>query len=134
MPAPVQPKASATPAAKKTPAESASPRRPGTDLKQAEQGVGEKGHYEQGIITTPVSVFFSARERIAFEIQIPHAMQFFKALENRNPKDQAEFMQKIIKANGIALPELPPGHRYLYNPKTAQLMVEYPRPQAPAGK
>jgi hypothetical protein len=117
--------------AKATPAEPAIQQRPGTELKQAEQGVGEKGHYEPGIITTPVSVFFSARERIAFEIQVPHAMQLFKAMEDRNPKDQTEFMQKIIKANGIKLPELPPGHRYLYNPKTAQLMVEYPRPQPP---
>jgi hypothetical protein len=120
--------------AKEATAESAMQRRPGTELKKAQQGVGEKGHYEEGIITTPVSVFFSAQERIAFEIQIPHDMQIFKALENRPPKDQAEFMQKIIKANGIRLPELPPGHRYIYNPKTEQLMVEYPRPKASGGK
>ncbi len=133
-PAAAQPKASEAAAAKKAQAGPTIPPRPDTELKQAQAGVGEKGHYEQGIITTPVSVFFTVQERIAFEIQVPHALQLFKAMEGRPPKDQAEFMQKIIKANQIKLPELPPGHRYLYNPKTEQLMVEYPRPKGTGGK
>ena len=36
---------------------------------------------------------------------------------------------KIIKANNIHLPELPDGDRYMYDPKTEQLMVESPAPE-----
>ena len=36
-------------------------------------------------------------------------------------------MEKIIKAGGIRLPPLPPGHRYVYDPATEQLLVEQPR-------
>ena len=66
------------------------------------------------------------QERIIFNIQIPHSMQLFKATENRPPESHEEFMQKIIKDNDIKLPDLPPGHRYVYNPKTEGLMVEQP--------
>ena len=45
------------------------------------------------------------------------------------PKDNDEFMQRIIKENHIKLPELPEGDRYMYDPKTEQLMVESPEPE-----
>lgn len=102
---------------------------PGHVLEKAEQGVGEKGHYDPGLITTPVATFFAARERIAFEIQVPKALEMFKALENRPPKDEKEFMDKVIAANKIALPSLPEGHRYFYDAKKQQLFVV--RPGAP---
>ena len=38
-----------------------------------------------------------------------------------------EFMEKIVQANNIRLPELPEGHRYLYDPTTNELMVERPK-------
>ena len=43
------------------------------------------------------------------------------------PKSHEEFMQRIIKDNDIVLPELPGGRRYVYDPKTGELMVEQPR-------
>jgi hypothetical protein len=96
-------------------------------LKKAEVGVGEKGRgYGAGPIATPVATYFITRERIAFDIQVPHAMQLFKAMEGRMPKSHEEFMEKIIKANQIQLPKLPEGHRYVYDPKQEQLMVEQP--------
>ena len=55
-------------------------------------------------------------------------MKLFKASEDRAPKSHEEFMEKIIKANNIHLPELPDGQRYQYDPKTEQLMVESPAP------
>lgn len=113
--------------AKRTEAKPAeSEQRPGTTLGKAESGVGAKGHYGEGIITTPVSTIFRAQEMVAFKIQIPQAMQLFRATYDRPPKDNEEFMQKIIKENQIALPELPPGQRFLYDAKTQELMVERP--------
>jgi hypothetical protein len=97
---------------------------PGIIVGKAEVGVGAKGHYSEGIITTPVSTIFRAEEMIAFKIQIPQAMNLFKAENNRGPKTHEEFMEKIIKANMIPLPELPEGQRFLFDPKTQQLMVE----------
>lgn len=96
---------------------------------KAESGVGQKGHYKKGLVTTPVATFFRAQERIAFEIQIPQAMQLFKAMENRPPKDQKEFMDRIIKEHRIQLPELPAGSRYFYDPKTEELLVEQGQPE-----
>ena len=92
--------------------------------KKAAVGVGKKGHYGQGVVATPLGSYFAAREKIAFMIQIPEAMKLFKALEGRAPKDHDEYMEKIIKANRIELPELPDGDRYWYDPETEELMVQ----------
>ena len=51
------------------------------------------------------------------------------ASEGRNPESHEEFMEKIVKFNQIKLPELPPGHKYVYDPATEQLMVERPKRQ-----
>ena len=56
----------------------------------------------------------------------PPGDELFKATEGRTPKSHEEFMEKIIKANHIHLPTLPEGHRYVYDPKQEQLMVEQP--------
>jgi len=96
--------------------------------KEAVAGVGKKGHgYGQGLIATPLAAYFRSRERMAFEVQIPKSMQIYKGIHGRAPKTHEEFMEKIIKENLIELPELRPGHRYVYDPKTEQLMVEHPR-------
>ena len=103
---------------------------PKTLLKKAEKGVGKKGRgYGRGPVATPIASYFSMRERIAFEIQLPKAMQLFKADKGRAPNSHEEFMEKIIKASQINLPQLPEGERYLYDPATEQLMVEHPAPQ-----
>ncbi|MCR4414843.1 MAG: hypothetical protein NUV77_20695 [Thermoguttaceae bacterium] len=96
---------------------------------KADAGVGAKGRgYGPGIITTPVATYFRAKEQIAFRIQIPDAMRLYKATNGSAPKTHEEFMEKIIKENRIALPELPPGHRYRYYPEQEELMVEQPAP------
>jgi hypothetical protein len=110
------------------PAQSSPPGgRPGAAYQKAEVGVGAKGRgYAPGLITTPVAVYFAARERIVFEIQVPEAMKLYKATNGNAPKSQEEFMQRIVKENQIRLPELPQGSRYLYDPATEQLLVEHP--------
>lgn len=98
--------------------------------KKAAVGAGEKGHYDTvGPIVTPIASYFAMREKLAYDIQIPQAMNLFKATEDRLPKSHEEFMQRIIKDNQIVLPQLPEGHSYIYDPKRGELMVRQPRPQ-----
>lgn len=100
----------------------------GTVQEKAQPGVTGKGQdYGGGLITTPVAAYFSTRERIVFNIQIPEALKLYKAFEGHAPKTHEEFMQKVIKANSIQLPELPQDHQYVFDPETQQLMVEHPR-------
>jgi len=95
---------------------------------RAAPGVGAQGKdYGPGLVTTPVSAYFAAKQMIVFNAQIPAAMKIFNALNNRNPKSQDEFMEKIIKDGGITLPELPAGEQYVYDPQAGELMVEHPK-------
>jgi hypothetical protein len=106
------------------------PKSPNTTKSEAKVGVGVKGHYGgEGVIVTPIASLFAVRERMAFEVQIPEAMKLFKATEDRFPKSQEEFMERIIKENHIQLPLLPEGSRYFYDPQRGELMVESPTPQ-----
>jgi hypothetical protein len=90
-------------------------------------GVGKKGsRYGGGIITTPVSAYFGARERITF-INVQKAMRTFKALHDRDPESHEEFMKEIINENGISLPSLFEGERYEYDPEAGELMVVKPK-------
>ena len=93
---------------------------------KAAVGVGAKGHdYGEGIVATPIAAYFSAKERIAFDIQIPQAMQVYKAThDGHGPKTHEEFMKDIIQENRVVLPALRPGDRYLYDPAQEELMVE----------
>jgi hypothetical protein len=97
---------------------------------KAEVGVGIKGDSlrdEEGvgkIIASPAVALFNTREKAVFEIQIPHALNLYKALEGDFPKTHEEFMEKIIKANAIQLPELKPGMQYRFRPDLGELWVE----------
>jgi hypothetical protein len=95
----------------------------------AEAGVGKQGQSLRGetgpgtILSAPVLALFHTKQKIAFEIQIPHALNLYEALEGRKPASHAEFMTKIIQANQIQLPELPEGQEYRYHPDDGQLWV-----------
>lgn len=102
-----------------------------TVLEKAGVGSGKKGRsldQHEGIVFTPAKTLFAAKEKIKFEIEIPHALQLYEALEGSAPKSHDEFIEKVIKANNIELPELPAGHKYVYDPMTKTLMVEKPGP------
>ncbi len=95
----------------------------------AEVGVGVKGkdYGGPGFVTTPIEAYFRTGERIAFEIQIPSAMKIYKAShDNKGPKTHEEFMNVIVKENGVQLPELAEGEEFVYDPKTEQLLVRHP--------
>ena len=60
-------------------------------------------------------------------LQIEHAMKLYQAANNRYPKDLQEFMDAIIKPNGIRLPTLPHYQEYGYDEKEHKLVIlEYP--------
>ncbi len=106
---------------------------PGDELSKAEVGVGVKGkdYGGPGFVTTPIETMFTIEERIAFDVQIPNSMKIYKAAhDNKGPKTHEEFMDVIIKENGVQLPELPPGNVYWYDAKTEQLMVRAPKADA----
>jgi hypothetical protein len=113
-------------------AEASPPAEPATERVKAEKGVGAKGRSldpYQGMVVTPAKAFFSAKERIAFEVQVPNALNLYKATEGQGPKSHEEFMEKIIQFNRIKLPQLPPDARYVYDVETEQLMVERTKKQ-----
>lgn len=99
---------------------------------QAKVGVGRRGGdiptepTPGAILTTPTNVYFQAQEQAAFNILIPQAMQLFEASEGRAPQSEEEYFTRIIRENNIKLPDLPDGHRYVYDVEKKQLMVEHP--------
>jgi hypothetical protein len=101
---------------------------PATERIVADTGVGAKGRdYGGGIITEPVRQYFRAPQMVVFDIQIPHAMNLYKASnDNKGPASHEEFMTHIIQANQLKLPKLIEGEKYVYDASTEQLMVERP--------
>jgi hypothetical protein len=117
--------AAVPPAEATTPADSAAT--PPPVREKAEAGVGVRGDtLGQGIYHTPARAYFQTRERLVF-IQVEQALQLFKGAEGRLPQSHQEFMEKIIQANLIQLPELAPGSKYVWDPQKGELMEERPR-------
>jgi len=100
-------------------------------LVRAEVGLGPRGHYAANsstvIITAPISAMFRTRERVSFFQPMEHAMNLFRATHDRLPASHEEFMEQIIRANHLRLPELPPGQEFVYDPARGELMVRRPR-------
>jgi hypothetical protein len=107
---------------------------PATERVAAGVGVGRRGRSldqfqndaVQSAISTPAREYFRAKERIVFEIAVPHALSLYKAEHGHGPKTHEQFLAEIVEFNNIQLPDLPAGHRYVYDPETEQLMVEKP--------
>jgi hypothetical protein len=56
-------------------------------------------------------------------LHIKHAMDLYHAANGRYPKDYDEFQTEIIKANNIALPQLPPYQKYGYDENEHKLII-----------
>ena len=93
---------------------------------QAASGAGRKGHYSPGMITTPLSTYWRAQERITYEAQVKYALKLYRASHGGYPKTKEEFEREILVPNNVKLPELPEGHRYVYDPEKGELLVERP--------
>lgn len=77
-------------------------------------------------ITLPGNAYVTIIGRNSM-LQIQHAIDLWRAENDRYPKDYAEFMDVIIKANNIALPKLPHYQDYGYDAKEHKLIIlEYP--------
>lgn len=104
--------------------------------RKAEAGVGKQGQLlqkhsdAQKIISGPASALLQFKQKAVLEIQVPQALSLFRATEGRLPKSHEEFMQKIVEANRLQLPELPEGAVYRFNTELGELWV-YPEDQAP---
>jgi hypothetical protein len=65
---------------------------------------------------------------------IKHALDLYQAENGEFPKTYEEFMEKIIKANNIALPKLPFYQEYAYDaPSHSLVVMEYPERKKAAG-
>ncbi|MDX1968106.1 MAG: hypothetical protein SFV23_13105 [Planctomycetaceae bacterium] len=91
-------------------------------------------------ITNPITGPIEARgpmlEQTA-KLQIQHTLNIYNATEGKYPESHEEFMEKIIKPNGIKLPVLPGGAKYQYDVANHELVViqaaaEDAPPAAPA--
>lgn len=104
----------------------AEPKRVKADVGAAKQG-RSLDEYETGVeavIAEPAKAFFGFREKMVFQNLIPKYMQMYKGEHGSAPKTHEKFMSKIIEANKVQLPELPPGRKYVYDPEKEELMVQ----------
>ena len=93
----------------------------------AKTGIGATGRYaSSGMVVTPIKVYFRTKQRTELEIKVPHAMNLYKAEHGHFPKTPEDFTRDIIEFNQIELPDLPAGHRYLYDAESGELQVERP--------
>ncbi|MEM8733499.1 MAG: hypothetical protein AAGG44_04725 [Planctomycetota bacterium] len=103
---------------------------------QAVAGVGKEGQSlrdDTGVakmISGPISALANFKQKAVLEIQVKQAIDVFKAMEGRFPKDHDEFMKRCIEANRITLPELPDGYVYQFNSEKGQLWY-YPEGEVP---
>jgi hypothetical protein len=82
------------------------------------------------IAKDPITVTGNAYVSIvgrASVLKIQQAVDLYHAANDRYPKDLDEFMAEVIKANNIALPQLPTYQKYGYDSNEHKLIVlEYP--------
>ena len=97
----------------------------GTTLQKADAGVAAHGQgLGGGIITEPIHQYFMMNDRINF-MNIQHQADIWKAAHNNKyPKNKDEYIKEILVPCNVDLPELPPGHRYVYDAQKGELDVE----------
>lgn len=84
-----------------------------------------------GVTRTPISAYFlpgrGKSEDTLIDDLVAYEVRFFQDVHGYKPKTQEEFMKEIIERKHIKLPQLPPTHKYRYDPKSGELFVEHPR-------
>jgi hypothetical protein len=85
----------------------------------------------QKMITGVPGKLLDVKVGAVLDIQIPQAIQLFKASEGRVPKNHAEFVAKVLEPNMLKLPELIDGMVYQFNPIKEELWA-YPKDEVPA--
>ena len=104
---------------------------PETVRVEAAVGMTGKGQYDHGggerpmdILLVPLQQHFQVRERVALQ-SIQHAENLYKATHEKLPATHEEYMRDVI--GELKLPNLPDGHKFVYDPEKQQLMVEKPK-------
>ncbi|MGP0067240.1 MAG: hypothetical protein ACLQGP_27055 [Isosphaeraceae bacterium] len=96
------------------------------ELKQGKAQVASTRIVAKDPITLQGNAYVSIIGRASM-LNMQHAIDLFKAENDRYPKDYNEFMEAIIKANNIALPKLPYYQEYAYDDREHKLIIiEYP--------
>jgi len=91
----------------------------------AKVGAGTKGQRHRGGYLSSVVRAPAHAEKTLSLGQANQALNLYKAAHGgRGPRTHEQYMEEIIKANHIKLAELPPGQRYVYDPKTEKLTIE----------
>ena len=89
-------------------------------------GTGGQASGVASILTTPINVYFKAKDKIN-SLQIENGLKNFRAQKDRNPKDFAEFEAEVLKPAAIKLPALKQDtDRYYFDPQRGnygELMV-----------
>ena len=94
---------------------------------KAAVGMGEKGRgYGGDMVTMPLKTIWTVKEMLVLD-QIRQDLNLYKTAEGHTPKSNEEFMEKIIKKYNVKLPDLPPGHKYEYDPVTDELTILRPK-------
>lgn len=96
---------------------------------QAAQRVSDQKIEASDPVTAPLSAYGPMVEKVSI-LAVEQAINLFQATEGRYPKDHAEFMEKIIRANNMRLPVLPNKGEYRYDEPTHSLVVVYPANEA----
>ena len=99
---------------------------------QAAQRVSDQKIQASDPITAPLSAYGPMAEKASI-LAVEQAINLFQATEGRYPKDHAEFMEKIIRANNLRLPVLPNKGQYRYDEASHSLVVVYPAGAEGAG-
>ncbi len=81
-------------------------------------------------VTGPLEAYRPMVERVVIA-QIDQALRLYEAENGKYPATYEEFMEQIIKKNGIRLPVLPGGWKYEYNVAEHKLEVVQDKPAAP---
>jgi hypothetical protein len=104
-----------------------------TDIKDAATELkGGDAQVSSGRITAkdPITIQGNAYVSIvgrASQMQIEHTLNLYYAQNEKYPATLEEFMNEVIKPNGIALPQLPAYQEYAYDSANHKLVVlEYP--------
>ncbi|MFN9373999.1 MAG: hypothetical protein ACK6D3_19115 [Planctomycetaceae bacterium] len=99
---------------------------------QAAQQVSDQKIRASDPVTAPLTAYGPMAEKVSI-LAVEQAINLFQATEGRYPKDHAEFMEKIIRANNMRLPVLPNKGEYRYDEQSHALVVVYPAGQEGAG-
>lgn len=84
----------------------------------------------QKMITGAAGKLLDVKVGAILDIQVPQAIQLFKAEHGRVPKNHAEFVQRVLEPNKLTLPELIDGMVYQFNPEREELWA-YPKDEVP---